>query len=227
MTPTNMFYLIFSKRSYSGTFNLIQWCIQKEFQRVIFEYCVFLSKKYAITGMSMDVNIYMLCFQKVEQWRPRLPRRTQLTWIGAVRAKAAFTRGLLHVSAMPADSRGLSISQIRRRCCRSPSAGFRRTRPYQTSMSDALWACAWGRERGSGIAATRYPMKRIAVCCLQVIELSRSCGSCSENISTRLLYQYLNNYLYSKRPSYTFGGACNFKLRKKVRTRIRNFCIET
>ena len=27
MTPTNMFYLIFSKRSYSGTFNLIQWCI--------------------------------------------------------------------------------------------------------------------------------------------------------------------------------------------------------
>ena len=105
------------------------------------------------------------------------------------------------------------------------SAAPARTRPpCRMPFGLALGA---ERERGSGIAATRYPMKRIAVCCLQVIELSRSCGSCSENISTRLLYQYLNNYLYSKRPSYTFGGACNFKLRKKVRTRIRNFCIET
>ena len=104
--------------------------------------------------------------------------------------------------------------------------------PPRPPVPDLHVGCPLGlrlgqRERGSGIAATRYPMKRIAVCCLQVIELSRSCGSCSENISTRLLYQYLNNYLYSKRPSYTFGGACNFKLRKKVRTRIRNFCIET
>ena len=155
-----------------------------------------------------------MCFvsRKLSSWGLACPDATQLTWIGAVRAKAAFPQGFAprqrHASRQPRTIHFPNTSALLPFSVRGV--------PPHPPVPDLHVGCPLGlrlgqkreRERGSGIAATRYPMKRIAVCCLQVIELSRSCGSCSENISTRLLYQYLNNYLYSKRPSYTFGGAC-------------------